>query len=488
MYLGLDLGTSGLRAVLMRPEGAVVAVSEQSYGVSHPHPGWSEQDPAEWLRACGAAVQDLRSRVAAEFAALKGIGLSGQMHGAVLLDAAGAVLRPCILWNDSRAAREAAELDADPDFRAISGNIVFAGFTAPKLLWCARHEPDLFARVAKVVLPKDYLRLWLSGDCVTEMSDGSGTGWLDVCGRAWSEVLLEKSGMRAAQMPGLIEGSAVSGHLRPALAGDWGVGRGVAGPGVIVAGGGADNAAAACGAGCLDEGQGLVSLGTSGVLLVARENCAPDPATAVHTFCHAVPQRWVQMGVILAATDCLNWLARNLGQTPAALSALTDAALGPPSPVQFLPDLSGDRTPHNDARIRAALIGLDIADGPADLTRAVMQGVAFALRDCLEALHATGADPARLLAIGGGAQSLYWLRALATILKLPLDLPRAGELGAALGAARLAHLADGGADAAAIMARPEVAQTIHPAADLVDEYDAAYQRYRALYPAVRALT
>jgi len=481
MYLGLDLGTSGLRAIVLRAkDGAVLASSNQPYSVAHPHAGWSEQNPADWVQACNDAVTELKQQAPEAVAGIKGIGISGQMHGAVLLDESGAVLRPCILWNDTRAASEAATLDSDPDFRAISGNIVFPGFTAPKLMWCARHEPDIFARVAKVLLPKDYLRYWLTGAYFGDMSDAAGTSWLDVGARDWSASLLAKSGMRRDQMPELVEGSAASGQVRAEILRAWGLG----GP-VVVAGGGGDNAAAACGTGCLAEGSGFVSLGTSGVLLAARGSFAPAPATAVHTFCHAVPGRWYQMGVILAATDALNWLSGNLGQSPEALSMLTGDALAAPSNVLFLPYLSGERTPHNDARIRGAFIGLDISTGPAELTRAVMQGVAFALRDSLEALKTTGAELSRLLAIGGGAQSDYWLKLLATVLDLPLDLPKSGELGAALGAARLALLADTGADPESVITPPEVARTITPDPAFTATYEAAYLRYRALYPALK---
>ncbi len=480
MYLGLDLGTSGLRAVLMDARGAVQAVAERGYGVAHPKAGWSEQAPADWLNACAAAVAGLRAEAGASWARLKGVGLSGQMHGAVLLDTAGEVLRPCILWNDTRAAKAAKALDADPDFRAISGNIVFPGFTAPKLMWVAKHEPDIFARVAKVLLPKDYLRYWLTGEMAMDMSDAAGTSWLDVGARAWSPKLLEKSSMRPDQMPALVEGCDPAGQLTPERLAEWGLN----GP-ISVAAGGGDNAAAACGTGCVTEGQGFVSLGTSGVLLAARSRYAPAPETAVHTFCHALPERWVQMGVILSATDALNWLARTCGESPEALSSLTGATLTAPSNTLFLPYLSGERTPHNDATIRGAFIGLDISTDQAELTRALMQGVAFALRDSLEALKATGASLDRLLAIGGGAQSEYWLKVLATVLNLPLDIPEAGELGAALGAARLGLIADTGAAPDTIITSPEIARTIAPDPAFTAAYAAAYQRYHALYPALQ---
>ncbi|WP_375687140.1 xylulokinase [Pseudooceanicola sp. LIPI14-2-Ac024] len=482
MYLGLDVGTSGLRALLVDGSGAVVGEAEASYPVAHPAPGWSEQDPADWIAACEATIAHLRADHPKAFAALRGIGLSGQMHGATLLDAEGAILRPCILWNDTRSYAEAQALDATPGVRERSGNIVFPGFTAPKLAWVARHEPEVFDRVAKVLLPKDYVRHWLTGDFIGDMSDCAGTSWLDTGTRDWSETLLAAGGMRRDQMPDLVEGSAPGGQVRGALLSAWGL----SGP-VVVAGGAGDNAAAACGAGCFRDGQGFVSLGTSGVLLAAKDSYAPDPASAVHTFCHAVPDTWYQMGVILAATDCLNWLSRTLRREPGELaSRLPDSVTGP-SPILFLPYLSGERTPHNDSAIRATFAGIDIADGPAELTQSVMEGVAFALRDCHEALKGTGTTLPSLLAVGGGTRSRFWVETLATVLNLPLDLPAKGEFGAALGAARLAIAADTGDPLSEIMGAPEISHTIDPRADLAPAYDEAYARYRALYPQMKAI-
>ncbi len=480
MYLGLDLGTSGLRAVLVDAHGAVVAAAEAVHEVSHTAPGWSEQDPSDWIASCETALADLRQSCPAEFAAVRGIGLSGHMHGATLLDANDRVLRPCILWNDTRSAQEARTLDAAPNVRDLSGNIVFPGFTAPKLRWVEEHEPEVFSKIAKVLLPKDYLRLWLTGDHVSEMSDAAGTAWLDVGARQWSEALLAAGHMTPDQMPRLVEGSEASGQLRADLKSAWGLDHPV-----VVAGGGGDNAAAACGVGCMEEGDGFVSLGTSGVLLAARDSFAPAPETAVHTFCHAVPDKWYQMGVILAATDCLNWLARTVGKTPGALADQLPAAINGPSDILFLPYLSGERTPHNDAAIRGAFIGLDIAHDSTALTQAVMEGVCFALRDSRDALSSTGADLKQLLAIGGGTRSRFWLESLATTLNIPLQLPGDGEFGAALGAARLGMAADGHA-LSDIMIRPNLAETIDPRDDLRAAYDAQYARYRALYPNIKA--
>lgn len=482
MFLGLDLGTSGLRVILASEDGHVIGASEASYDVAHPHAGWSEQDPADWITACGTALAALRNSHPAQMGAVQALAISGHMHGATLLDAGGNVLRPCILWNDTRSHVQAAALDQTDGVRDASGNIVFPGFTAPKLAWVAAHEPDIFARTAMVHLPKDYLIYHLTGEHVAEMSDAAGTAWLDVKARGWSDLLLDAGGMTPAQMPRLIEGTDVAGTLRDALATEWGLPKGVK-----VIGGGADNAAAACGVGAKAEGDGFVSLGTSGVLLAARDVCAPMPATAVHTFCHAIPGRWYQMGVMLAATDSLNWLSRITGQTPADLAkALPDAPTDPGS-VGFLPYLSGERTPHNDSAIRGAFTRLDIATGPADLTQAVMEGVAFGLRDSLEALNATGAQIDRLTAIGGGTQSPYWCGVLANVLNLPLDLPAQGEFGAAMGAARLAICGATGADPDVVMTRPEISRTIDPNPAQTAAYDAAYQTFKATYPALKSV-
>lgn len=481
MYLGLDLGTSGLKALLVDGEGAVIGTSEHHYPNPHPQQGWSEQDPADWVRACEAAFDALLAEHPKALADLRGVGISGQMHGATLVDAAGEVLRPCILWNDTRAADQAAWLDAQPGIRQITGNIVFPGFTAPKLLWLETHEPAIFAKIAKVLLPKDYLRLWLTGEYVGDMSDSAGTSWLDVGARDWSAQALEASHMRRDQMPALCEGSASSGVMRDTLRSRWGI----KAP-VTVAGGGGDNAAAACGAGCFAEGQGFVSLGTSGVLLAAKDSYAPDPASAVHTFCHAVPDRWYQMGVILAATDCLNWLSRVVGQEAGALAAALPGSIDGPSDLTFLPYLSGERTPHNNASLRGGFAGLDIAHGTADLTQAVVEGVSFALRDCLAALHGTGTELGHVIAMGGGARSRFWLETLATSLNLPLHIPAGGEFGAALGAARLAIAAQTGGAVSDIMTPPAIAQVIEPRGDLVARYAEKWDAFRAFCPVTDA--
>jgi xylulokinase len=477
-YLGIDLGTSGLRALLVDHKGRPLGAAERHYSAGNPHPGWSEQDPADWITAFRSAVDQLRADHP-EFADLRGIAVAGHMHGATALDADDNVIRPCILWNDTRSHAQAARLDAHPAFREKTGNIVFPGFTAPKLDWIAEHEPDLRAKVARVLLPAAYLNLWLTGDHVGDLSDASGTGWLDVGARDWADDLLAETELSRANMPKLVEGSAPAGELRADLVREWGLKASV-----TVAGGAGDNAAAACGIGAMTEGAGFVSLGTSGVLLMARDGYRPAPETALHSFCHAVPQTWYQMGVMLSATDSLNWLARITGATPAALTAdLGD--LRAPGAVRFLPYLSGERTPHNDSSIRGSFTGLALATDRNDMARAVLEGVAFGLRDSLTALRATGARPESLMAIGGGARSRYWLQVIATTMNVTLDLPAGGEFGAALGAARLAMVASGAGSVAEVMTPPEITDRIMPDPPLCDAYDQAYLAFRAAYPAIK---
>jgi len=479
MYIGLDLGTSGLKAVLIDGDQTLLAEATAPLTVQRPADGWSEQDPATWLDAADAAMRSLGAKT--NLGQVQAVGLSGQMHGATLLDAADKPLRPCILWNDTRSAEEAAAMDADPAFRAQTGNIVFPGFTAPKLAWVAKHEPEVFAKTARVLLPKDYLRLWLTGEAVAEMSDAAGTSWLDVGKRDWSDELLAKTGLSRDHMPRLVEGAEVSGTLRDGLATRWGLPKGV-----IVAGGGGDNAASAVGVGVVKAGDAFVSLGTSGVLFAASDAYQPDAATAVHTFCHALPDTWHQMGVILAAADALNWFAGVAGQGAAGITADL-GTLQAPARALFLPYLGGERTPHNDAHIRGAFLHLDHGSDTTAMTRAVLEGVTFAIRDCYDALRAAGTEINQLIAVGGGSNSDYWLQAIATSLDMPIAVPVAGDFGGAFGAARLGMMGATGAGAE-IATKPQVARTIDPEKSLTSAFSDAHARYRAAYGALKGLS
>lgn len=478
MYIGLDLGTSSLKAILIDDDQSILAEHAVPLTVSRPQDGWSEQDPSQWFAATDLAMKSLAAQT--DLSAVRGIGLAGHMHGATLLDDADKVLRPCILWNDTRSADEASALDSDPQFRDLSGNIVFAGFTAPKTVWVKNNEPKNFAKLAKVLLPKDYLRLLLIGDHVAEMSDAAGTSWLDVAKRDWSDDLLNACDLDRSHMPRLVEGSQSSGTLLDALAQDWGLPKGV-----VVAGGGGDNAASALGAGVVSKGDAFVSLGTSGVLFAASDAYQPDAASAVHTFCHALPDTWHQMGVILAATDALQWLSRLTGQSASDLTS----DLGPlqaPARTLFLPYLGGERTPHNNPAMRGQFLHLDQATDAKEAARAVLEGVTFAFADCHDALRSTGTVIERALALGGGAKSEYWLSAIATTLNLPLMLPQAGDFGAALGAARLGMMAASGAGIE-IATLPPIEKTIEPQSAHIAAFTDTHARYRAAYSALKEL-
>jgi xylulokinase len=472
MFLGIDIGTSGVKAVVLDEAGAVAGQGTAALTVQRPQPLWSEQDPEAWWRATTAAVQAIDPALRRS---VRGVGLAGQMHGATLLDAADRPLRPAILWNDGRCFAECELLErAAPDLRAVAGNIAMPGFTAPKLMWVRDHEPDTFGQVAAVLLPKDYVRLRMTGDKASDLSDSAGTLWLDVGGRRWSEEILAACDLATAHMPRLHEGSEVTGTLTAEVAELWGMGR------VPVAAGGGDNAAGAVGVGVVKDGDALLSLGTSGVIFVATDDFRPNPARAVHAFCHALPATWHQMSVHLSAASCIDWVARITGAAGAAdLFARAEAA-GPASgPELFLPYLSGERTPHNDPEVRGAFLRLDNDTDGGRLAQAVLEGVAFALADGLESLTQAGTRVDELAVIGGGARSGYWGRVIAAALGVELVYLKGGEVGPALGAARLAQLAVDGGDAAAVCVRPPVSHRVQPEPALVSalaEKKAAFQQ------------
>ncbi|GAB3246330.1 xylulokinase [Chitinimonas naiadis] len=454
MYIGIDLGTSGLKAILLDRTGQVVASATAPLTVSRPHALWSEQDPADWWQACDVAMENLirQARTSGlDPAAIEAIGLTGQMHGATVLDAAGLVLRPAILWNDGRAHAECAELEARvPAARQITGNLMMPGFTAPKLLWLARHEPDVFRRIAKVLLPKDYLRYRLSGDYASDMSDAAGTLWLDVARRDWSDALLDATGLSRSQMPRLYEGTAITGSLLPELAQRWGLGT------IPLVAGASDNAAGAIGVGIVNAGQAMLSLGTSGVYFAAADGYRSNPAGAVHSFCHALPETWHLMSVMLSAATCLDFTAGLTGYPDvAALLADAEQAVVSDSTPFFLPYLSGERTPHNNPKASGGFFGLTATTGRAELARATLEGVGLGLLDGMDALEASGLTPQTITVIGGGSRSAYWVQMLADISGRTLIRRTGGEVGPALGAARLARLAMGGGTITEVCPVPE---------------------------------
>ena len=482
MFLGLDLGTSELKALLLNDEHQVLATAHAALELSHPQPLWSEQHPQDWWAAVEQVMVQLQAQNGEALACVRAIGLSGQMHGAVLLDADDQVLRPAILWNDGRSGPQCERLSrALPTLAQISGNLAMPGFTAPKLMWVAEHEPGIFSRVARVLLPKDWLRLKLTGQAVSEMSDASGTLWLDVEKRQWSEVLLQATGMRVDQMPRLVEGSQASAPLLSTLAKAWGL-QGE----VIVAGGAGDNAASAVGMGLVKPGEGFVSLGTSGVVFVSGDRFVPNPAKAVHAFCHALPARWHQMSVMLSAASAVTWACRQLGYADEA-SLLADAAtLDVSRRVQaplFLPYLSGERSPHNNPQACAAWLHLRAAHERADLAYAVVEGVSWGLKDGWLALDASQQPCAGLSLVGGGSRSAWWAQLLADVLGVSLRIHEGGATGGALGAARLAWLAVGG-QVDEVCIQPPVAQVFMPRpldAHVAQRYTRFAQAYAQLY-------
>lgn len=479
MHIGIDIGTSSVKAVLLDDAERLRAEASAELSVMRPQPGWSEQDPDAWITASEAALSQLAAQH--DLSAVRGLGLSGQMHGATCLDSRYKPLRPAILWNDTRAAVEAATLDRDPQFREISGNIVFPGFTAPKLAWLKAQEPQLFAQLNLVLLPKDYVRLWLTGEAISDCSDAAGTAWLDTGKRDWSKALLTATQLTPDQMPKLVEGSAASANIRPAIAARFGLPKTL-----VVAGGAGDNAASAIGLGVVNEGDAFVSLGTSGVIFAATQSYRPQAQSALHCFCHAIPERWHQMGVMLACTDALNWFASLVNRPVVDLIERLGAVPEQGSDLLFLPYLGGERTPHNDAGLRGGFVGLSHETDLRRATQSILEGLSFALRDNLEVLRSAGTNPGQLLAVGGGAQSDFWLELLASTLGVPIARPQDSALGAALGAARLGRLA-ASPDADLSDFKPKIERLFEPKPDLQASLEAGYRRFREAYAGFRAL-
>lgn len=438
--LGIDLGTSELKAILMDADGSVLAHAGVRLNVSRRHSGWSEQAPQDWWQACLQALDQLRAHDA--YARVACIGLSGQMHGAVLLGDDDRVLYPAILWDDSRAMAEAEALGVG--FAEVTGSLPMAGLTAPKLLWLQRHEPEMFAAIDCVLSPKDYLRLCLSGERISEMSDAAGTLWLDVAQREWFSPMLHATGLTLQQMPRLVEGGAASAALNTSAAARLGLSTDV-----VIAGGGGDNPVAAVGIGAVNAGDGFITLGTSAAIVAITDHAAGNPASAVHSFCHALPNRWYTMGAMLAGASCLRWVTRLTG-TPDEQTLLdhvqAQLPISQPVPLDtplFLPYLAGERTPHNDPLLRGGFMGLGHDCTPAMLGYAVMEGVGFGLLDALRAVQSTGADVTSCALVGGGARSEYWAQLLANILQREIFTLHGSELSACVGAAKLGFMAIG---------------------------------------------
>jgi xylulokinase len=461
ILVGLDVGTTGVKAVAIAADGQVVATAEEGYRLSMPQPGWSEQDPEDWWRATQRALAALPPAAA--------IGLSGQMHGLVAVDSQDRVLRPAILWNDQRTAAECAEIEESVGLErliALTGNRALTGFTAPKLLWLRNHEPEVYARIARVFLPKDYVRLRLTGDRAIDVADASGTLLFDVAHRRWSDDVLDALDLSREWLPPAYESPLVPG-----------------------APGAGDQAAGALGVGIDRPGPVSVVLGTSGVVFAVLPAFAADAEARVHAFCHAVPGAWHAMGVMLSAAGSLRWLRDALGGE--SYDVLLGEAAGWPAGVEgllFQPYLAGERTPHADPLARGAFVGLSLRHDRGALVRAVLEGVAYGLRDSLELLRALGVEATVGRVAGGGARSTLWLRIVASALGIPLERT-AVEEGAAFGAALLGGVAAG--VYADVHEAVERAVRVRDAVDadpaLRDVYDEGYARFRSLYPALRPL-
>jgi len=478
MFLGVDVGTSSVKAVIVDAAGAVIDQASAPLAISRPHPGWSEQNPADWWEATNRAVVSLDASARRK---VEAAGLSGQMHGATLLDAADKALRPAILWNDGRSETECRVLEAaEPKSRQVTGNIAMPGFTAPKLLWVRNHEPEVFAKIKTVLLPKDYVRLRMTGEKASDLSDAAGTLWVDVAKRAWSGAMLDATGLNEDQMPRLVEGPDQTGRLRAELAEAWGMDR------VPVVGGGGDNAAGAAGVGVIDDGDAFLSLGTSGVLFLAGDAFRPNPARAVHAFCHCLPNRWHQMTVMLSAASCVDWAAKLAGLDAPGLFAAIETRGRLDGAEIFLPYLSGERTPHNDPQARGVLFGLNHDSDAAAIGQAVLEGVAFAFADGLDALIEAGAKVEQISVIGGGARSPWWGKVLAAALKRPLVYRESSEVGPAYGAARLARLGVTGEAVEDVCTPPTVKSVIEPQDRDIDLLAGKREIFARLYPDLRA--
>ncbi len=461
LYLGIDLGTSGVKSVIVDGSDTVLAEANSSLEVQRPHPLQCEQDPEDWMEAVDLTIRqlpdDLRSQISA-------IGIAGQMHGAVLMGADNSILRPAILWNDGRSHKECNALKiAVPQLADITGNTAMPGFTAPKILWVQKHEPDIFSRITKILLPKDWLRYKLSGAMVSDMSDAAGTLWLDTGKRQWSEQMLQATGLDLSHMPELVEGPDESAFLSAELASRWGM------KSVPIAAGGGDNAAGAVGSGVAGAGETMLSIGTSGVIFHVDDQYRPNPTDGVHTFCHALPDLWHQMSVMLSAASAVDWVARTVGfrDTP-ALFAAAEMRGSPTKGEIFLPYLSGERTPHNDPHATGAFYGLTHETDPTALGQAALEGIAFAYADGADAIAACGNQIKQLNVIGGGSRSRYWGRILASAIGKPLVYRKGADRGAAFGAARLARIMIEGMDTPDILAAPEIIEAIEPDPQLVD--------------------
>ena len=478
MLLGIDLGTSALKIVAVDDDGKTVASSSVEIMTESPRPGWSEQDPAAWLRALHVAMYLLLANPKVKASRIAGIGLSGQMHGAVLLDGSANVLRPCILWNDSRSHEDCSRMEEQvPDIGMLAGVPPLPGFTAPKIMWVEREEPDIHERIAHLVLPKDFVGHFLHGELVTDASDAAGTLWLDQKARAWSQKLCEASCTEVSWLPPILDGHEIAGRLQPGAARSLGLPTGIP-----VAVGGGDAATGAVSLGATNEGIGFVALGTSGQLFLTTGGYRPNPKRLVHAFAHTVPDRWYQMAAMLNGARPLSWLAGILNCRAADVVASAESAESDRVPL-FLPYLTGERSPHGDPHIRGAFYGLEDSSDRAAICRSVVEAIAFSFADAADSFGTGILDVPRLLAIGGGSRSELLLQTISDATGKQICRSNFTEGGPAAGAARLAAVGTGIMQLGDLARQPEVADVFNPRND--PELQARLAGFRSLYAALK---
>jgi len=480
VFLGLDIGTSAVKAVLLETSGNVLATASASLTVDSPKPGWSEQHPDQWWDAVRNCAAQLKHDHRKAWSSIQAIGLSGQMHGAVLLDVNKTPLRPAILWNDGRSDKECQAIaEALPTVGQLAGVPPMPGFTAPKLLWLQKREPDIHAKIAYILLPKDYVRLKLTGSLATDMADAAGTMWLDQEKRKWSETLCEVSATKLGWLPDCLEGTAVSGELTQSAANDLGLKTGIP-----IAAGGGDAAAGAMGIGAVEDGDAFISLGTSGQLFVANDSYRPNPASAIHAYAHCVPERWFQMAAMLNGASPMSWFATMVGVDIGTLLSEAEDADTDRIPL-FLPYLTGERTPHNDAKIRGTFYGLEPGTTRGMMMRAVVDAIAYSFCDARDALATAGTVIKHPAAIGGGARSDFVLQTMADALSFDITRYSDAETGPALGAARLAVVATGEQSLSDVALKPETDRAFEPNDANADRHIEGLARYRELYAALK---
>ena len=483
MYIGIDLGTSGVKTILIDYNQDILATAHSALTVQSPQDGFNEQDPNSWIKATEICLTELKKQKSKEFSNTTSIGISGHMHGATIIDNQGKVIRPCILWNDTRAFKECEEFEnQDFDVRNISGNIAMPGFTAPKINWLIKNESENFKKIFKVLLPKDYLRYYLTGEFFSDMSDASGTLWMDIMNRQWSEQLLEISKLNINHMPKLVEGNQEAGMLSSKLKEKFNFNKNV-----IVVGGAGDNAASAAGLGVVEENQSFISLGTSGVFFTPTSNFLMNTKDAVHSFCHCLPNKWHLMSVMLSASNCLDWICSLTGKNIAdALKNIENYSTNLENIFNapyFLPYLSGERTPHNDPHARGSFHYLKTTTDKSAMQYAVLEGISFGIFDGFNSIQSVNQKFDDIFVVGGGSKSSYWLNLLSSILNRKLSICEQSEFGAALGVARLAMFADKQVeDKNSIIKKINIKKSFQPSEKNISSLEKRYLIWKELYP------